>query len=61
MPIELWLFATAVVFTFLGIYFGRNGSVEHTIDTLIAAGYLRTRRKGKDGEIEILNWNDLSE
>jgi hypothetical protein len=35
-------------------------ATEATIDTLIANGFLRTKR-GTDGEIEILKWNALDE
>jgi len=60
MAVEIWLLITAVVFTLVGAWMGRNsatqGAVEHTIDTLIERGYLQTRGTGKDQEI--LKWND---
>lgn len=59
MAVEIWLLITAVVFTLVGVWMGRNSAtedaVEHTIDTLIERGYLRTRGTGKDQEI--LKWN----
>ena len=59
MAIELWLLATAVIFTFVGIWMGKKDTIETTIDVLIENGFLRTRRK--DGELEIIKWNDLGE
>ena len=60
MPTEVWLLATAVIFTILGWRMGKQNSIEQTIDALISQGFLRTRRQ-KDGELEILKWNDLTE
>ena len=54
---EIWLLATAAVFTVVGWYFGYKSNskvaVEHTIDTLIEQGYIKSR-KNADGSIEIL-------
>ena len=36
-----------------------NKAIESTIDTLMAKGIIRYK-KDKDGEIEILKWNDIS-
>jgi hypothetical protein len=61
MIIEVWIFITAVVFTFLGMSFRLDrkkfvGSiVENTIDKLIEDGYLRTRKDEK-GEIHLLKY-----
>jgi len=60
MPTEVWLLATAIIFTILGWKMGKQNSIEQTIDALISQGFLRTRRQ-KDGELEILKWNDLTE
>ena len=51
---ELWLLATAIVFTFVGKYFGKYESVtltEAVIDSLIEQGYLKTTGTGKDMQI----------
>ena len=61
MAFELWLILTAIIFTAFGIWVGKRNTIETTIDSLIDTGYLRTRRKSVDGELEILKWNDLSE
>lgn len=61
MIMEVWIFITAVVFTFLGMSFRLDrkkfvGSiVENTIDKLIEDGYLRTRKDEK-GEIHLLKY-----
>lgn len=60
MIIEAWLLLTAVIFTFVGVWMGKRGAIEDTIDTLIDQGYLRHEKKS-DGEIEILKWNSLKE
>lgn len=60
MPTELWLLATAIIFTILGWRMGKQNSIEQTIDALINQGYLRHKKKS-DGEIEILKWNSLKE
>lgn len=60
MPTELWLLATAIIFTILGWRMGKQNSIEQTIDALIIQGYLRHKKKS-DGEIEILKWNSLKE
>jgi hypothetical protein len=60
MIIEAWLLLTAIIFTFLGVWMGKRGAIEDTIDALIDQGYLRHEKKS-DGEIEILKWNSLKE
>lgn len=60
MPTEIWLLATAVIFTILGWRMGKQNTIEQTIDALIAGGYLR-HKKDKDGEIEVLKWNSLED
>jgi len=49
---ELFLFITAVTFTGLGYWIGREKTVENVaeaiIDALIADGYIKTRGKGAD-------------
>jgi len=58
---ELWLLATAVVFTGVGFAMGKINDVNKitsaAIDTLIDQGYLRTRKNGL-GQIEIVKVND---
>ncbi len=50
-----WLFATAIVFTFVGRRLTVKDSVEtivsNTIDSLIAQGYIKTDGQGKDMQI----------
>jgi|TARA_X000001036_G_scaffold177580_1_gene168117 hypothetical protein len=59
----LWLllaYVTGSVFT--GYIFYKSGTrfgIENTIDSLIDQGFLR-HKKDKDGEIEIIKWNDHS-
>lgn len=61
MIMEVWIFVTAVIFTFLGMSFRLDrkkfiGSIiENTIDKLIEDGYLRTRKDEK-GEIHLLKY-----
>ena len=45
---------------FTGYVFYKSGTrngIENTIDSLIAQGFLR-HKKDKDGEVEIIKWND---
>ena len=57
----LWLFfAYALGSVFTGYTFYKSGTrngIESTIDSLIAQGFLR-HKKDKDGEVEIIKWND---
>ena len=57
----LWLFfAYALGSVFTGYVFYKSGTrngIESTIDSLIAQGFLR-HKKDKDGEVEIIKWND---
>lgn len=59
--VEVWIFITAVVFTFVGMSFRQSKkeiisfAIEHTIDKLINDGYLRTRKDEK-GEIHLLKY-----
>jgi hypothetical protein len=53
-----WIFATAVIFTFVGYSMGKKSSrslvelaIATTIDSLIRDGYLKTRGVGKNMEI----------
>ena len=59
MATELWLLVTAILFTGVGVWMGKKDTIETTIDVLIEKGYLRTKRK--NGELEIIKWNDLGE
>lgn len=59
MAFELWLILTAIIFTAFGMWVGKKDTIETTIDVLIENGFLRTKRK--DGELEIIKWNDLGE
>lgn len=60
----MWLFgaylagSTATYFLMLKSTF--IDATSKTIDTLIEGGFLRYK-KNKDGEIEILKWNDVDE
>jgi len=63
---EFWLFITAVVFTFLGYYWGIKAQtinvIEATIDGLIAEGYLKVKPSADNSkEIEIYKWQELSD
>ena len=57
---ELWLTGTAILFTVVGIYFGRHNSInqltEAVIDSLIDQGYLKTSGTGKN--VDIIKWRD---
>ena len=62
MPGEIWLLGTAIVFTFVGMYFGRQTKhseiqimTEHMIDTLIEQGYIKNYKDSK-GETELMKW-----
>ena len=52
---ELWLFITAVVFTFVGKYMTMRSTIEEissaVLDKLIEDGYIRTKGSGKNMEI----------
>lgn len=54
------IFITAVVFTVVGWFMATThnvkNTIEATIDSLIKAGYLKTRGTGED--IEILKWRE---
>jgi len=56
-----WLFLAYIAGSFATYYLFLKANFmdasEKTIDTLIDNGFLRTR-KGVNGEIEILKWND---
>jgi hypothetical protein len=52
-----WLFLAYTVGTVFGLWYTQKGTIEKTIDSLIANGYLKHRRKA-DGEIEILKYNE---
>lgn len=63
-PMHLWLLGTAIIFTFVGMFFTRRDMadytgrvIEATIDRMIQDGYLKTRRT-KDGELELLKYNE---
>lgn len=63
MIIEIWLLITAIVFTFVGVFFAPSQKdiainiIEATVDRLIADGYIKTR-KDKDGLIELVKHNE---
>lgn len=63
MIFEIFLLITAVVFTGLGYWMGKNKGIEVASDVaitfLIEGGYLRHRYKGD--EIELIKWNDHSQ
>jgi hypothetical protein len=56
----LWFFGSYAVGTIIGMIFGYNTGarkgVETTVDQLVKNGFLR-HRKNKDGEVEILKFN----
>jgi|14BtaG_2_1085337.scaffolds.fasta_scaffold31106_3 hypothetical protein len=60
MITEIFLLATALIFTGVGWWFGKQNGIElaseATIDYLIENNYLR--HKMKDEEIELIKWND---
>ena len=51
----LWMFITAVVFTFVGKQLTMRSTIEEVsslvLDKLIEDGYIKTKGKGKDMEI----------
>lgn len=56
---ELWLLGTAIIFTVVGMSFGRYKAMELTeavIDSLIEQKYLKTRGTGKN--LEILKYTE---
>lgn len=59
----IWFFIIAVVFTRFGYTWGSSKStrsaIEYTIDNLMKSGYLRYRRN-RDGEVEILKYDETS-
>ena len=64
---DLWMYwITAVVFTALGFYFGKDSPgykerkriTQHTIDTLVELKFIRTRRD-EEGEIELVKYDEL--
>jgi hypothetical protein len=62
---EIWLFATAVIFTAVGWYWGIKSNViqisEAVIDSLIEQEFLKVRGTGKDMEIlKHTEWCDKS-
>jgi len=60
---ELWLLATALIFTVYGYVIGVKSNIhkmsEMVIDKLIKDGYLKTRGTGKN--MEILKWHDTDQ
>jgi hypothetical protein len=61
LPGTGWLFLAYVIGTAYGYFLGKTSSIKNvaevTIDSLIANGYLKTRR-GANGELEILKHNE---
>ena len=62
MPEEIWLLMTAILFTFVGMYFGRTNKkkeisdlVEAVIDDLVRQGYIKNYKDSK-GETELMKW-----
>ena len=64
---DLWMYwTTAVVFTALGFYFGKDSPgfkerkriTQETIDALIDMKYIRTRRDEND-EVELVKYDEL--
>ena len=60
----LWLFGTAVVFTFLGRYTAYRDAitdvVSATIDSLIEDGYIKTKGEGESLEL-LKHWEHNNE
>jgi hypothetical protein len=59
---SLWLLGTAIVFTLLGMHFGRQTKLdeikmltEHMIDSLVEQGYIKNYKDSK-GETELMKW-----
>jgi hypothetical protein len=61
MPEAGWLLFAYAVGTIFGYVLGKTSNIKNvaelTIDSLIANGYLKTRR-GANGELEILKHNE---
>jgi len=62
MPVEMWLFGTAIVFTLVGMYMARfdrkeetKNLVEAIIDDLMRQGYIKNYKDSK-GETELMKW-----
>jgi len=57
---ELWLLGTAIIFTVLGMSFGKQcfamELTEAIIDSLIEQGYIKVKGEGKN--MEILTWQE---
>lgn len=63
--VEIFLLATAIIFTYFGRYTAGahvkskiSEIIESTIDGLIKDGYIKIR-KNKDGEIELIKLDDI--
>lgn len=61
---HFWLLATAIIFTFVGMWMVRSSSsdaysliIEATIDRLIKDGYIKSR-VNENGEVELLKYNE---
>jgi hypothetical protein len=56
---SFWMIITAIIFTIVGYSWGIDANIkaatEATIDALVAAGYIRTR-KLETGEVQILKY-----
>lgn len=63
MPIELWFFIVAVIYTYIGYRWGvRNQTeeiIETTIDSLINEGYLFVRRNDENDDVELVKIQEI--
>tara|TARA_B100000035_G_C20642196_1_gene397108 strand:- start:12 stop:221 length:210 start_codon:yes stop_codon:yes gene_type:complete len=61
---NIWLLLVSIIFTFVGYYMGKKDAIgeatNSAVDLLIAEGYLRYK-KLKNGEIEIIKWNEIND
>ena len=61
----IWILSTAVIFTLVGWFWSINTTIkklhaqliEHTVDSLIEDGYIKTRGTGKDMVI-LKHWEE---
>ena len=59
--IELWFFGAYIAGTVMGYLFSRSSATqiaEHTIDVLIAGGFLKSRTNEK-GEVELIKYDEM--
>jgi hypothetical protein len=60
MNMMMWIGLTYIAGSYAGFLLGRGkleDAIDLTIDSLINNGFLR-HKKNKDGEVEIMKWNE---